>query len=358
MVRNMNIGNLNINDLVPNQISELIDRLKESLVIIKNKKQTVSKVAAYEKGIVKCPHCHSHSVVRNGHPNGIQNYKCKDCFKKFNDLTGTVVSGTHLSYEQLETFLKCFQDKVSITKTAKRMGVNKNTVHLLRLKMMNALGDIRENTKLQGEIEADEIYESINLKGTKPEKMPRASKHRKSKGTTTRGISKHKVCIASAIDEIDNKFLEIAGTGPITSNMVEKVLTPKIDKVKKIITDCKSSYESEAIKHNWNLVQIKSEGHVDYEGNSLANINSLHSGLTTFLAHFRGVSTKHLQGYLDWYSFDKYLNFCFEDNKQYNELLKTTMINSTIIKNSNAYDNYSCIDFYDVYSDYNFTPSI
>ena len=38
MARNMNIENLNKNDLVPNQISELIDRFKESLVIIKNKK--------------------------------------------------------------------------------------------------------------------------------------------------------------------------------------------------------------------------------------------------------------------------------------------------------------------------------
>ena len=55
------------------------------------------------------------------------------------------------------------------------MRVNKNTVHLLRLKMMNALGDIRESTKLQGKIETDDIYESINLKGTKPEKIPRAS---------------------------------------------------------------------------------------------------------------------------------------------------------------------------------------
>lgn len=351
--------NLNVDGLVPSQISELINKLQNALKIIKYKKQTISKVALYEKGDIVCPYCNNNIVVKYGHTKtGIQNYKCKNCNRRFNDLTNTVVSGTHLNYEQLEIFLKCFQDKVTIRKTANRMRVNKKTAHLLRLKMIDALNEIRKNTKLSGETEADEIYKSINLKGTKPEKMPRASKHRKSKLTTSKGISKHKVCIASAIDEMDNKFLEIAGTGPITSNMVKDVLTPKVGKISKLITDCKSSYESEALKNKWNLIQIKSTGHSDNDGNCLANINSLHSGLTTFLSTFRGVSTKHLQGYLDWYCFDRYLNFSFEDVEQFDELLNETMTNSTIINSSNAYENYSGIDFYKVYSDYNFKPSI
>ena len=39
-------------------------------------------------------------------------------------------------------------------------------------------------------METDETYESINLKGTKPKNMPRASKPRSSKGGSKRGISK------------------------------------------------------------------------------------------------------------------------------------------------------------------------
>ena len=60
---------------------------------------------------------------------------------------------------------------------------------------------------MSGEIEADEIYRCINLKGTPKNKMPRAFKPRTSGGTTTRGISSHKVCIMGAIDENDNMFL-------------------------------------------------------------------------------------------------------------------------------------------------------
>ena len=83
--------------------------------------------------------------------------------------------------------------------------------------------------------------------------MPRFSKPRTSKGTIVRGISKHKVCIASAIDENDNMFLEIVGNGPITSDMVKISLGSKLGKVKKLITDCKSSYESLAIEKSLNL---------------------------------------------------------------------------------------------------------
>ena len=356
----MEIENINIYDLVPIQISTLIEKLQVALEIVKTRKQTKSNVAIYEIDEEKhrCIYCHGYNIIKYGHDkNGTQTYKCKDCSKRFNALSNTVISKTHLSYKQIEIFLECFRDKISIRKTAKRMNVNKKTVHLLRLKMMDSLKEIRENIKLEGEIECDEHYESINLKGTKPSKMPRASKKRTSQGTSLRGISSHKVCIESAIDEHDNMFLEIVGTGPITSEMVKESLTPKLGAVKTLVTDCKSSYESEAKANSWNLKQVKSNCHVDSEGNNLANINNLHSGLSNFLSRFKGVSTKHLQGYLDWYAFDRYLNYSFEEDKKVEKILNSVINRSTDITISNAYDNSSGIDFSKIYSDYDYSPS-
>lgn len=346
----------NFYNYVPSQIVDTINDLKRILEVVKNSKKTMSKVANFEKGKTLCPYCKENNVIKYGHTDtGIQNHFCKDCKKKFNDLTGTIFSGTHLTYEQIEIFLQCFIDKIPIRKTAKRMGVNKNTAHLLRLKIMDSFKSIRQNAKLSDEIESDEIYKVINLKGTKPKDMPRFSKHRTSNGTTTRDISKHKVCVATAIDENDNMFLEIVGTGPITSEMIKKSLVPKLADIKKLITDCKSSYESPAIENGWNLIQIKSKCYTDGNGNSLANINSVHSGLSSFFSNFRGVSTKHLQGYLDWYAFDKYLNYVFDEDKQNKELLKSTMNKSTDIITTNMYNNYSGIDFKQVYADYNYS---
>ena len=36
-----------------------------------------------------CPHCQGLHVVRNGHADGRQRYKCRDCGRSFNTLTGT-----------------------------------------------------------------------------------------------------------------------------------------------------------------------------------------------------------------------------------------------------------------------------
>lgn len=351
----MIIENVNVYDLVPYQINEMIEKLKSAMEIIKHRKVTISKVAFFEKSKSDCPYCYSTNVVKNGHTKtGIQTYKCKDCNKRFNDLTGTVFSRTHLTYEQIEIFIQCFNDKVSLRKTAARMNVDKNTVHLLRLKFMNSFKGIRKNIKLMGEVEADEFYRTINLKGTKPENMPRASKPRTSNGTAARGISNHKVCIVSAVDEYDNMFFEIAGNGPVTSKMIKQSLTPKIGKISKLITNCKSSYESEVKVNKWNLKQIKSDGYVDADGNSLSNINSLHSGITTFLAPFRGVSTKHMQGYLDWFTFDKYMQYSFNEKQHMQIILKETIVKSTEIKTSNMYSNQSGLDFNSIYFDYNY----
>lgn len=93
--------------------------------------------------------------------------------------------------------------------------------------------------------------------------MPRFSKSRSSKGGSKRKISNHQVCIASAIDEFDNCFLEIVGTGPITSDEVEVVFKEKVEGNITLITDCKSSYEKFSKDNNINLGQVKSGTYVN-----------------------------------------------------------------------------------------------
>lgn len=348
---------VDIYNLLPEEITEVIKKLTDALEIVKHKKNTNSKFVEKEKHVHECPECKSKNVVKNGHDkNRVQNYKCKDCKKKFNSCTGTVVAHTKLTYEQLVIFFECMNDKLSIKKTAAKMKTNKNTVFLLRHKVLDGISEIRKAIKLKGDIEVDETYESINLKGTKPKDMPRASKHRSSKGGSKRGISNHQVCIVSAIDESDNCFLEIVGTGPITSDEVETAFKDKIENVSNFITDCKSSYEKFAHDNHINLEQIKSGTYVNSNGYSLGNINSLHSEWSTFLSDFRGVSTKHLQHYLDWFSFQKFINYTVEILKQPMAIMKKVTINNNSINSTNMYDNSSGIDFNLVYADYNFHP--
>ena len=348
---------IDIYNLLPEEINEAIKKLTDALTVVKNRKNTNSKFVDNEKNLILCPHCHSEKIIKNGHDkNKVQIYECKDCKKKFTPCTNTFASRTKLTYEKIVIFFECMNDKLSIRKTAAKMEVNKNTVFLLRHKVLDCISEIRKTIKLKGDVEADETYKSINLKGTKPENMPRYSKPRSSKGGSKRGISNHQVCIASAIDEQDNFFLEIVCTGPITSDQVKDAFKEKADKISRLITDCKSSYEKFSKENNIRLEQIKSRTYVNSDGYNLSNINSLHSELATFLSCFKGVSTKHLQHYLDWFCFQKIINYTTEIIKQPLTMMKKVTTNECAINSNNVYDNSSGIDFSVVYADYNYSP--
>lgn len=67
----------------------------------------------------------------------------------------------------------------------------------------------------------DCTFVPINLKETKPENMLRRSKKRTN--IAYRGISHHKVCIMSAVDDQDNMFFEVVGLGLEPNKMLESI---------------------------------------------------------------------------------------------------------------------------------------
>lgn len=347
----------NLENLLPKELKKIIENLQNILTKKENSKSVINDVVGNERKNICCPCCSSTNIVKDGLYKGRQKYKCKECNRKFNSLTNTPFHHTRLTYRQIEEGYQCLVDQQTIRKTAAKLNISTKTAFTLRFKIISCLKVQREEAKLTGEMELDEYYLNINLKGTKPENMPRISKPRKSSGKGKRGITSHDICIISGVDENDNMYFEVGGTGEVTSNMIRNTIASKIINSTKVETDCKSSYESIAKENNWNLIQIKAEGHTDDKGNNLANINSLHSELTSFLGKFHGVSTKHLQEYLDWFVFRKYQNYSIDYLEQEEDFEKNTITKYTDIKFSNVCDNHSIFDFLDIYRDYNYHPS-
>ena len=44
---------------------------------------------------VSCPHCCGQRIHRHGQANGLQRYRCRECRRTFNALSGTPLSGLH-----------------------------------------------------------------------------------------------------------------------------------------------------------------------------------------------------------------------------------------------------------------------
>ena len=342
-----------ISDL--DELRKMVAFLKEKIELLESSKKALYDLLFKEHRPV-CPKCHSTSINRNGKYKGKQNYICKECKKKFSGLTNSLFHHTHLSFKHIEQCFECLIHLFSIRKTARIMKVSTKTIFTVRHKIMSVLKEIINSFRLKGEVKLDEYYLSINLKGTRKEKMPRASKKRTSHGKKKRGINRHKVCVVSGCDEFDNMFFTVAGTGPVTINMIDEYVVPKIGNTSQVITDCKSSYESIAKEKGWNLKQIKSGTYIDEDNNNLSEINSLHQQLEIYLSNFRGVSTKHLQQYLDLFCFLKYLNWTVDYHDQLIEFRNKICVKNTEINYLNVCDNYSILNFDDIYKNYNFHP--
>ena len=346
---------IDFENILPKELEKIISDLQIKLDNMKNSKSIVGLVINKERNDLCCPKCHSNQVKKNGKYKDRQLYKCKECKKKFNELTNTPFHHTRLNYIQIETAYQCLVDRLPIRKMAKKIGVSTRTAFTLRFKLISCLKSVKNNESLTGNIELDEYYLSVNLKGTKKQNMPRISKKRKRHGTGKQGMNRHIVCVVSGVDENDNIIFKVAGSGNVTSKMIEDNIANKVVNSKKIVTDCKSSYESIAKKNNWNLKQVKAKCYTDTDGNNLANINSLHSELT-LLRNFRGVSTKHLQEYLDWFVFSKYQKYSIDYMEQADDFEKNTIALYTNIKYNNVCNNYSIFDFFELYKDYNYQP--
>lgn len=348
--------NYDLEEMTPKDIEKTIKFLQELLGIKLENKNTVSKVVKQENDDIICPYCHQNDwIIKSGFTKTkIQRYLCKECNKKFIVSTNTLCYHSKLSFGDWQLYFECMSDGLSIRKTAAKMDKNKNTIFAMRHKVLNALSVFRESIELSGEIQADEFSIPINFKGMKQSNMPRYSKKRKSASKKVN----HKVCVLGAIDENDNQYLEIVCNGEITSNDIEKSLGTKINNGTLLITDCRSAYESFAKNHNLLLEQVKSGTYKNLDGYTLSEINGLHSNFFGFISKFRGVSTKHLQGYIDWFIYKKYIDYTVQIINHPKELLYYSIKQKRNITIKNIYSSPFPFDINEAYADYQSPPLI
>src|SRR5699024_3144906 len=190
-----------------------------------------------------CEKCGS-KLYKNGKTkNGVQKYVCSCCKHTLSETTDTITCHSKLPFEVWKNIIDNLLNGFSIRRIAEENNISNYTSFRLRHKILYALKQFVENMKLSGNIQSDEKYFSINLKETKKENMPRYSKKRTSKGNGIKGISHHKVCVVSSIDENDNLLLKIAGLGRCTTDMLKETLGQKLDNAKSINADSASAYQ-------------------------------------------------------------------------------------------------------------------
>lgn len=277
-----------------------------------------------------CPNCGSLAFVKNGKTKTMrQKYTCKDCHKSFSDTTNSIVHSSKKSYQVWHHFIQEMMSGQSLRTISSKVGISTTTAFHWRHKAMESMVNYQKNEVLSGEIQMDETYFLLNFKGVKKNDMPRKSKKR-GMPAIKRGISNEHACVLVAMDESDQMITKLIGQGNPTIPDFDKALEKRILPNGIMITDSKSAYQEVSIKYQCNLVQIPSGFHTADTYN-LGTLNGLHGEMKQWFQKFKGVSTRHLDKYLSWFRFQKYMKYQIEPKYRRKHAFRYVVSNETSV---------------------------
>ena len=246
--------------------------------------------------------------------------------------TGTMFTHSKTNFDTWSTFIAGELNSLTLEQQSIATGLSKTTCFNMRHKLYQAASRVQNQSILSGEVELDPTYTSINLKGTKPVKMPRYSKHRgkgryrkqASSGNTLLGLNHHKVCIVAAIDEHDNMLFKVGGLGRESFEILNQ-FNSHFSSGDLIISDDSHSIQTFVSENQFRSDIIPSHALTTPFGRSVASVNEMHTELKNLIRRKHGISTRHLQGYLDWLVFLKCLRYTLDMRKWRPEAYMMTM---------------------------------
>ena len=259
--------------------------------------------AQVASGELRCPVCGSRELVRNGHTRkNTQRWACKDCGRTRCAEAGPIMLHTKLPYKTWHEYIPLFVDHVSSPKVAQRLHVQQRTAWFMRIRVLEALfKNLPAFQAIAGSgVQVDEIYFRESFKGTRFEDLeepPREPRGGKAGGTAKRGISNDQICVVTGVDDAGQFLYDVVCRGPLTVEAAKSSLDGRINSGAIVVTDRHRAYPKalESIGAAFHEA-VSSEDH-----GKLERINHIHSSIRTFMAPFRGVSTKWLHLYLCWF---------------------------------------------------------
>ncbi len=112
-------------------------------------------------------------------------------------------------------------------------------------------------------------------------------------------FSRERICVIMGIFDTNATFFDVLGRSVVSRNRAEKALRGRIGAGTVVATVKATACIN--LLHDLKVALHKSYESADRSEGTISRINTLHSLLDSFAARFKGVSTKHLGAYLDWF---------------------------------------------------------
>jgi transposase-like protein len=247
-----------------------------------------------------CAKCGGERAVRNGHADGLQRYKCRDCGVSFNALTGTSLARLRHRGKWLEQ-AEVMNDGLSVRKAAARLGVDRTTAFRWRHRWLEVARETKAR-QMTGVVEADETYHLESYKGQKALLRAKTTRRPRRRGGvgSTRGTSPEHTPILALVSRHGDTTDHVLD-GP-SAAAVKKVLPGTLAEDAVLCTDGSATLRSAAhdlaIEHH--AVKTSSGSRVRGPWH-VQNVNAYHSRFKTWVRRFNGISSRYLANYLGWF---------------------------------------------------------
>ncbi len=245
--------------------------------------------------ITCCPYCKEKKFKKSGlYKSGIRRYRCNSCGRAFNPLTGTIFDSHKIPISEWIEYLMHLFEFHSITSSARDNRNAKSTGRYWLSKVFAVLKDCQKEVVLTGDIYLDETYFSVMPKNT----------ILKIKNKKYAGISRNKICVASATDG-KNTFIVVCGKAKPSKARISNAFKGHIDICSRLIHDGDNSHS--ILVKEYKMKEIvhltKKTKHLSDKENPMNPINSVHRNLKTFMRQHPGYKRENLQDWLNLFWF-------------------------------------------------------
>lgn len=242
-----------------------------------------------------CGHCGSKDVRSWSSQSGLKRYRCKQCGKTFNALTGTPLAQLHRR-DAWFAYAQALADGVSLRKAAQRCGIALDTSFRWRHRFLAAAKDVKAKA-VKGIVEADETFIRKSAKGSR-RLVGRAPRKR---GTSAKpGLSSDDYAPVLIVRDRHGATLDHV-LPDLEAPTFARVMRPIVAGDALLVSDGRAAYVQFADDSGLLHIALNaSKGERTYGSYHIQNVNAYISRLKDWLRRFKGVATHYLPSYLGW----------------------------------------------------------
>lgn len=240
-----------------------------------------------------CPHCRAVRVQKWGRFAGRQRYRCGDCGRTFSTFTGTALHYLKRS-ERWTHFLWCVDGRLTVRAAAVHLGVNKDTALRWRHRLLEQWR--RESRpRLKGRIVIGDFCMPHSAKGARfppPQRPPR----RRGEPWTFASAQTGPVTVLVAWERPRAMIIESVGARRLVSGDYDERLAPRLRDVEEIVGCRGPACGLAAFSH-----RVGARYRAEIRSFFPREVFLVRRQLRAWLRPFRGVATRRLDNYLEWF---------------------------------------------------------